>query len=170
MHDEDDYLDEDLGPSKSQIKREAEALKDMGRQLVSLRKDQLADFPLDDTLRDAVAEWHRIKSREAKRRQIQRLGKLLRETDVEPIQAALDRLDQSSTLATAELHTAERWRERMMNESDQAVAAFLAEHPAVDAQKLRQLIRNARRELEKGKPPRSHRELFRMIREQIRLE
>jgi ribosome-associated protein len=109
-------------------------------------------------------------SREAKRRQIQRIGKLLRARDVTRIQAALDRLDHSSALAQAELHRTERWRARVLEEGDEAVQALVSEHPDMDTQRLRQLIRNARREQETGKPPRAYRELFRLIREHTRLD
>lgn len=168
VYDETDQPSE--RPNKSQLKREAEAMRELGRRIVALSPEQTAELPLTETLREAVEEWRRIRSNEARRRQIQRIGKLLREVDPAPIRTALERLDHSSALAKAELHAAERWRERLLEAGDEAVQAFVTEHPHVDTQQLRQLLRNARREQVAGKPPKAYRELFRMIRAQLQLD
>jgi len=167
VYEETDPLSE--RPNKSQLKREAEAMRELGRRIVALGPEQTAELPLTEALREAVDEWRRIRSHEARRRQIQRIGKLLREAETDPIRTALERLDHGSTLAKAELHAAERWRERLLAEGDEAVRAFVAEHPQVETQRLRQLIRNARREQARGRPPKAYRELFRLVREQLQL-
>lgn len=168
-HDRDELHHYAERPNKTAEKRQAESLRDLGRRLTALSPEQLTEIPLDEAVAEAVAEWHRIRSREAQRRQIQRIGKLLRQTDTAPIEAALDRLDHSSALAKAELHQAERWRERLLAEGDEAVQAFVRAHPEVEVQPLRQLIRKARREQQTGKPPQACRALFRLIREHVRL-
>lgn len=168
-YDEDEFEHYAERPNKTAAKREAEAMRELGRRLTALSPQQLADIPMDEEVAEAIGEWRRIRSREAQRRQIQRIGKLLRQIDTAPIQAALDRLDHTSSLAKAELHHAERWRDRLLEEGDEAVQAFVADHPDVDIQPLRQLIRNARREQQTGKPPKAYRELFRLIREHVRL-
>lgn len=156
--------DRDWGPSRSQRKREAHALKDLGEQLVELTPERLAQVPLSERLREAVAEARRIKAHGGRRRQLQLIGKLLRAEDAGPIEQALADLDQNSAAARSAQKRAERWRERLLEEGDEAVAEFLREHPSADPQQLRQLIRNARREQAAQKPPKAYRELFRLIR------
>ncbi|MBA1145665.1 DUF615 domain-containing protein [Ectothiorhodospiraceae bacterium WFHF3C12] len=169
-YDEDEFQYYAQRPNKTAEKREAETLRELGRRLTALSAEQLSEIPLDAEIAEAVDEWRRIRSREAQRRQIQRIGKLLRQVDTGPIQAGLDRLDHSSSLAKAELHQAERWRERLLEQGDEAVQAFVAEYPGVEIQPLRQLIRNTRREQQAGKPPKAYRELFRLIREHVRFD
>lgn len=170
MRFEDDapeQADEDFGPSRSQRKREAHALKDLGQQLVDLAPERLAELPLSDRLREAVAECRRIKAHGGRRRQLQRIAKLLRAEDAAPIEQALEDLDQNSAAARSLHKRAERWRQRLLEEGDAAVAEFLSAHPAADPQQLRQLIRNARREQAQDKPPKAYRELFRLVRQAL---
>lgn len=151
-------------PSKSQRKRESTALQDIGAELVKLPSDRLARLHLPDPLRAAVLEARRITSHGALRRQMQYIGRLMRDVDAEPIVAQLAELRGESAQAKAAFHTLERWRERLLAE-DGALTEWLARHPRSDAQALRQLIRNARREATEGKPPRASRALFRALRE-----
>lgn len=158
--------DFDFGPSKTQKKREAEDLQDIGRELVRLSKDQFAKFSLPDNLHSAILEARRITSHGAIRRQMQYIGKLMRSIDAEPVLALLARIKGESDTAKAEFHQMERWRERLLNNPD-ALTEWLAAHPHSDAQQLRTLIRNAAREAEQGRPPKSSRELFRVLRETL---
>ncbi len=150
--------------SKSQRKREVESLQDMGAELVALSRDRIKKMDLPDALREAILEAQRITSNGAIRRQMQYIGKLMRSVDPEPIQAQLSALKGESDAAKAEFHALERWRARLL-EDDAAITDWVARHPETDAQHLRQLIRNARKEAELGKPPKSSRELFRVLRE-----
>ena len=152
------------GPSKSQLKREMTALQDLGAELVKLNADQLARLPLPDALRDAVRDHQRFKKNEAKRRQLQYIGKVMRTIDPAPIQAALDALKGVSAVEVARQHRLERQRERLME--DEGVLFEIAEAcPGADLQRLRVLRRNALKEREAGKPPRAFREIFRVLRE-----
>jgi len=151
-------------PSKSQLKRDMEALQALGKRLVEINDEQLASVALPERLREAVLEARRIRSREGRRRQLQYIGKLKRDIDPAPIRARFDAWDGQSTAATAAHHHAERWRERLLDEED-ALTEFAREHPAADLQKLRALLRNARKEQEEGRPPRAYRDLFRIVRE-----
>ena len=156
----------DPGPSKTQKKREAEGLQDIGRELVGLSKEQLAKFDLPDNLMSAILEAQRITSNGAIRRQMQFIGKLMRTIDAEPIVDLLARIKGESDAAKAEFHQLERWRERLLTSPD-ALTEWLAQHPGSDAQQLRTLIRNAAREAEQNKPPKSSRELFRVLRDTL---
>lgn len=150
--------------SKSQRKRDVEALQDMGAALVKLSTDRVKKLDLPENLRTAVLECQRITSHGALRRQMQYIGKLMRGLDAEPIAEQLAEVRGESNIAKARFHGLERWRTRLL-EDDDALTEWLTAHPASDAQQLRQLIRNARKEAELGKPPKSSRELFRLLRD-----
>ncbi|HMM47517.1 MAG TPA: ribosome biogenesis factor YjgA [Thiobacillaceae bacterium] len=152
------------GPSKSQKKREVEALQDLGAQLVKLPEAHFQRIELPEALRDAVAVCRRITQNSALRRQRQYIGKLMRSIDPAPIRAQLDAFSGASAAESARLHQAEKWREKLIAD-DGALTLFLDKHPGADATRLRQLIRAARDEATRGKPPKAFRELFRMVRE-----
>jgi ribosome-associated protein len=160
----DDPDDLPARPSKSEIKRAMDALQDLGRALVELPAPVLARFELPDTLRDAVREAQRFPQREARRRQLQYIGRIMRGIDAEPIAAQLAALRGESAAETARQHALERWRERLIAD-DGALTDLLTLHPGADIQQLRQLIRSARQESAAGKPPKSSRALFRTLRE-----
>lgn len=150
--------------SKSQRKREMTALQDMGAALVKLPRTQLEKFDLPDNLLAAIQEAQRLKSHEAIRRQMQYIGKLMRGVEAEPIAEQLAAIRGESDAAKAEFHALERWRARLL-EHDEVLTEWLARHPESDAQQMRQLIRNARKETAEQKPPKSSRALFRLLRD-----
>lgn len=151
-------------PSKSQKKRESLALQDLGGELVALSSVQLARIDMPDALRLAVREAQRINSNGAKRRQMQYIGRLMREADPTPIQAALDAIKGVSAAAKAREQRLERLRARLM-ENEHGLADIAIAFASADLQQLRQLRRNALKEQELGKPPRAFREIFRVLRE-----
>lgn len=150
-------------PSKSQRKRDMDALQDIGEELTQLNEQQLASVDLPENLRDAVLEARAMKRNEARRRQMQYVGKLMRQVDPVPIRVKLDGFLSVSAEQTAQLHHIERWRERLIDDP-QAVSEFIAAYPEADSQQLRTLIRNTTTERERGKPPKHFRALFQMIR------
>jgi len=139
-------------------------LQALGAALVGLPESRLSQMQLASELFEAVLEAKRITSHEAKRRQLQYIGRLMREVDPEPIRARLAAIDGGSAQAAAAHRRLELWRERLLAD-DEALTSFAAEHPAADLQRMRTLIRNARKEQQAGKPPRAYRELFRFIKE-----
>lgn len=166
FQDEEDQ-DIDLPPSKTKIKQQMHDLQALGEELVALGKDQLAQLDLPDNLRDAIREMHRINKFGAQRRQLQYIGRLMRDLeDTAPIIAKLNAWKGISQEHTVHLHLLERWRDRLL-ESDQALTELLAAHPETDVQRLRTLIRNAQKEKEAGKPPKNYREIFQVLRELI---
>ncbi|MGG1944340.1 ribosome biogenesis factor YjgA [Trinickia sp. NRRL B-1857] len=164
----DDSADQDPAydrPSKSQLKREMHALQVLGVDLVELPKDALKRMPMPENLADAVREARRITDHEGKRRQVQYIGRVMRtltENEIAALRTALDTHRGVNKAETARLHWIEQTRERLIADDD-AFTAFLREHPGVDAQEGRTLIRNARREAQQSKPPRYFRELFQWI-------
>ncbi|MBS0543346.1 MAG: DUF615 domain-containing protein [Proteobacteria bacterium] len=150
-------------PSKSSLKREMHALQDLGEQLVALSPERLKKVPLPDALYEAIRDAQRFKM-EARRRQMQYIGKLMRKIDPEPIQAQLDIFNGNSAAEVAKMHRLERLRNDLLE--DEMVIGTIAEAwPEADLQYLRTLRRNALKEREAGKPPKSFREIFRVLRE-----
>ena len=168
MNDHDDFEEEEeLGPSRSQLKREAEALQALGAELVKLNESKLAEIPMPERLHDAVMEARRIKSHGGLRRQMQFIGRVMREVEAEPIREALDRVLNRDQAAAARFHQLEQWRDRLIAEGDKALAEWFEQYPESDRQHLRQLVRNAVKESKTGKPAGAGRALFRYVREVV---
>jgi ribosome-associated protein len=168
MRGTDEESGEYLGPSRSQQRREALDVLELAGTLSDLAPGALAKLPVPEHLLPHIAEARRITSHIAHKRQLAFLAKQMRREDDEVLDAIRDALDAGGEAAkqeTALLHRAERWRERLLDEGDAALAELLAEHPQAERQQLRQLIRNALEERKHDKPPRAFRELFRLLRE-----
>ncbi len=163
--DEEPELNEP--PSKSQRKRDAEDLKDLGDELVALPAADLEALPLAEKLRDAIDLARRITAHGAAARQRQLIGKILRKVDVEEIRAALAARALARKLEAREFHRIEVWRDRLLAEGEPALAALLAAEPALDAKRLRALLAQARAEAAAGRPPAAARELFRWLRDAL---
>jgi len=152
-------------PSKSQLKRDMEALQELGVALVELPKDALKRMPMTEDLSDAVHEARRITDHEGKRRQLQYVGRMMRgltEAETAALRTALDEYRGVNKAATARLHWVERTREKLLA-NDEALTEFIRQYPAADPQEARTLIRNARREAQQDRPPKYFRELFQWI-------
>lgn len=159
--------EEEILISKSQLKRESHALTDLGKELVELHPNKLKKIPLDESIQDAIALAQRVNKRGGRKRQLQYIGKLLRSAEIEPILAAMDRLKLDTAQENARLHRLEQWRDRLLEEGDDALGELLSDHPDADRQHLRQLLRNAQKEQTQKKPPKSARELFKYLRDNI---
>jgi ribosome-associated protein len=151
-------------PSKTQRKKQMHELQALGERLVALNASQLDEVGLPHPLRTAVDDAKRFTRHEARRRQMQYIGRLMRDLDPAPIREKLKIWDGISHEHTARHHRVERWRERLM-EDDGALGELAKERRGLDTQRLRSLVRSAREELAAGRPPRSHRELFRFLRQ-----
>ena len=162
-HDETETPEFDR-PSKSQLKRDMNALQDMGGELIALSTERLKKIDLPDKLRIALKDAQRITQNGAKRRQLQYIGKLMRDVDVGPIQAALDEVKGISAAAKAYQLGLERLRTQLL-ENEEVIGDIARQHPDADIQHLRQLRRNAIKEQALSKPPRAYREIFRVLRE-----
>jgi ribosome-associated protein len=155
--------DEAVPPlSKTKRKKEMHDLQALGVELVELSEGVLGEVRMPDELRAAVLEAKRIKAHEGRRRQIQYIGRLMRDIDPAPLREQLDALTGHSAAEAARHRRLEALREKLLGD-DAALTDYVAAHPAADLQELRTLIRNARREQKEGKPPRAFRELFRLL-------
>lgn len=172
--------------SRTDMKRESDALQKLGEDLLNLRSDLIARLQLSDKLLDAVAEARRITNFEGKRRQMQYIGKIMRKLDeslIADIQAAMEEQRSGSPTEKLTVLQAEQWRERLMAD-DGAMAEWLDSFPATDSQQIRALIRQARKDAPAAAPAeaadaeegaasaprkisRAYRELFALLREQL---
>jgi ribosome-associated protein len=151
--------------SKSQRKREAQELKFLAAELIGLNEPQFRAIPLEEGLRSAIEDARHIRSNIARKRQLQFVAKLLRRADATPILEAVEGLQNDARQFTARHHRAEAWRTFLISSGDEALETFLRSRKDADAQEIRQLIRNAQREVRAGKPPSAARSLFRRLRE-----
>ena len=163
-HDRPEADDEERPLSKTRIKQQMHDLQAVGEELAALGNDKLAELDLPENLLDAIRELKRISKFGAQKRQRQYIGRLMRDVDAGPIIAKLEVWKGVSREHNVWLHQIERWRDRLL-ESDDALTELLAAHPTADAQHLRALIRNAHKEKELNKPPKSFREIFQVLRE-----
>lgn len=165
MHGETDTHDE-LAPSKSELKRRVEALQKAGEALIDLSPSQLAKIPLPNELRSAVQEAAKIRNKHAAfRRQRQYIGRLMRETDAQPILEALHDLQSAHLAETSRFHEIEYWRDALLSPTGaEALTELIAAHPNIDVQQLRNQVGKAQRELKSGHNRHAQRELFAMLR------
>lgn len=163
MHDEE-FTAPEGRPSKTRRKEAMHELQDLGAALVELSPGQLKRIELPEDLHAAVRDWQRFTKHEAKRRQLQYIGKLMRSLDPEPIEAGLALLRGESAEETAKLHRRERLRTRLL-EDEKILSEIATTWPHADLTYLRQLRRNALKEQEAGKPPKSFRLIFQALKE-----
>lgn len=166
MRGRDEETGEFLGPSRSQQRREALEILELAERLVALGERELAAVPMPDALRELVRDSRRVTAQIARKRQLQFLAKNMRREDddvIDAIRRTLQRDRDDARREAAHLHRLEAWRERLLEDGDDALAELIADHPDADRQKLRQLVRNARLEREKQRPPHAFRELFREL-------
>lgn len=148
--------------SKTKGKEEMDALQEMGKRLVSIGNDRLKKLDIPESLADAVREAKRISSFGALRRQMQYIGKLMRDVDTAPIQEMLDEIDGVSNKANARFHGLERLRDRLL--ADEGVITTLKnDYPELDVSALRTLRRNALKEQAEQKPPKAYRAIFQLL-------
>ena len=157
---------EDERPSKTQRKKEMHDLQALGAELVALNERELASIELPERLLDAVNDARQMKKFEARRRQLQYIGKLMRDVDPEPIRKRLAAWKSVSHAHTARFQLLERWRTRLLQDEN-AVGELLRDYPNTDAARLQGLIRQAHREREAGQPPKSYRAIFQLLTETV---
>ncbi|MCY7308816.1 MAG: DUF615 domain-containing protein [Rhodoferax sp.] len=162
-------------PSRTELKRESTELQRLGEDLLELRAELLAPLALGDKFRDAISDAKQITNFEGKRRQMQFIGKLMRQLEPQVLQSVRDALStqqNGSATDSAALHQAETWRDRLITE-EPAFALWIKLHPDTDAQQLRAQVRQARKDARPERPGaairhgKAYREIFRSVREQL---
>ncbi len=153
--------------SKSQAKRDVEALQKLGVKLMELSENSLKNFDLDERLFDAILLAQKIHSHSGHRRQLQLIGKLMRQVDSNAIRIKLEQFHRPAVEANEHFHQLEKWRDKVLSEGDSAINELVSIYPEFERSRLRQLLRNATKEAEKNKPPKSARQIFQYIKEII---
>ena len=159
--EEEDFI------SKSERKRQSTRLQELGEALVKLAPEQLARIDMPESLREAVLECRRFTKHEAVRRQMQYIGKIMRDLDPAPIAAQLESMHAPSRVQTALFHRAEQWRDEILANPAEAVTRFIKDFPDADANQLRSLAGSAQAERAAGRAPRHYRELFHYINKRV---
>lgn len=149
--------------SKSQRKKDMLALQKMGESLIQLTEEQLATIDLPDNLLTAIQHMKSLTSNEAKRRQLQYIGKIMRQIDPESIKQALKNRELIHEKTTAKFHHIEEWRTKLLTQGDSALYVFLADYPKANRQQLRQLIRNAEQDRKNNKNTGAEKALFKYL-------
>lgn len=163
----DEFDQEYDRPSKSELKRQMNDLQKLGEQLVAEPRDRVKRTPMPEELRDAILMCQSITDHGGRRRQLQFVGKMMRKLDDEEvavIQRTIESWKGMSKAETAALHALERRRDKLLAD-DNALTQLLEEHPQLDVQQLRTLIRNARKEQAENKPPKAYREIFQILKD-----
>ncbi|ELX10889.1 YjgA-like protein [Janthinobacterium sp. HH01] len=154
-------------PSKTELKRQSDALQKMGETLVDAPRDRVKRVPMPEDVMDAILACQNITNHEGRRRQMQFVGKKMRsldEAEVAVIQKTIDSWKGASKSETAAMHALERRRDKLLAD-DKALTTLLEENPELDVQQLRTLIRNARKEQAENKPPKAYREIFQILKQ-----
>ena len=167
MSDEREVTDNDNMEyiSKTEKKREAHSLQQLGEKLLKLSRVQIKEIDIPEEVLDALNLARTIKSREGLRRQVQFIGSLMRKIDSEPIQQAVEQIEQGNYKKALEFKETEQWRDELISGNDELLEKILEDHDNADRQQLSQLVRNARKEVGNNKPPKSSRALFKYLRE-----
>ena len=152
-------------PSRSQLKRESDALQKIGEELILLSADDLDSMDLPDTLDEAVRAARKIQSRGGLKRQRQLIGKVMRQIDSDSVEKQLAVIKHKHDTNTVAFRKIEQWRDRLLANDKTALTEIINAHPDIDRQHINQLIRQALREQEKNKPPSSARKLFKYLRD-----
>lgn len=155
-------FDEYVRPSKSAVKRDMLALQDLGKTLCEMPYDKVKRAPISERLLIEIAEFHKCKSFGAKKRQMQFIGKLMRNEEHEEVQAWVNGETVEQKLKVLHLHAAEQWRDRLI-EDPNLLSTFIESYPAAARENLNPIIRQAVQERTAKKPPRNFRQLFQII-------
>lgn len=167
MNIDDDNFDDDALKSKTQVKLEMHALRDLGLEIAELPAGLYKSLELSAELRLAIDEYRdKITHKNARKRQAAFIGKLMRSEDGDALRAQLDAMQETRHRETRQFHLAEQWRDRLLAEED-AFTTFVAEHPDTDRQQLRSLIRAVMKEKSQGKAPTSARRLYKLIQQTL---
>lgn len=160
-----DAIDSEEYKSKTQVKKELHALQDLGKVLLELPLGVYQSLPIPEDLDEAIKQSRKITSHVARKRQIQYIGKLMRQIDVEPIQHAYDEWKNGRKKLAREHQQLEKTRELLLSGNKDTLNEIIEQHPECDIQQLRQLIRLAQQEQKLQKPPKNYRKLFQFLKE-----
>ena len=154
--------------SKTEIKKEMQALVKLGEQIVELGASALKKIPMDEELTEAVDIARSMNRKKPSfKRQLQFIGKLMRTRETAPISEALENLQGQQHKVKAHFHKLEHLRDKLIDQGDEALQSLMQEHPHLDRQRIRQWVRQANKEKQQNKPPKAFREIFQYLKQEI---
>ncbi|MBU3005044.1 ribosome biogenesis factor YjgA [Paraglaciecola arctica] len=163
-----DVSEEDEQLSKTRIKAQMVAMQKLGESLVHLGQSSLAKVPMNEELLEAVMLARKIlRKKEGYRRQLQLIGKIMRNTDIAPIEQALANIKSAHKKINNAFHGIEVLRDEILQQGDKKIDPTIADYPLLDRQKLRQYVRQANKQQAENKPPKASRELFQYLKQTI---
>ncbi|MCX7086098.1 MAG: DUF615 domain-containing protein [Methylococcales bacterium] len=157
-------------PNKTQIKKDMAALFALSEEISELSVTQINTLELPENIHKAILEVSKMPHKGARKRLLKYITGQLNKIDVDPILEKLARIKNKSAHGVREHHIVERWRDRLVNGGQEALTAFLNEHPEADRQQVRQLLRNIQKETETNKPPKSSRLLYRYLKSLLNID
>lgn len=152
--------------SKTELKKDSKKIQAFGKKISELSFDEINSFNFTDSIFNAIKEYKLIKSNAAKKRQVQYLGKLLREIDLTSAYLQMEQLKNGSQLEIRNNHMVEAWRNRLIQDKE-ALTELINHFPDIDIQKIRQLVQNAIKEKNEKKSPKYYRLIFKYLKENI---
>lgn len=158
-----------LRPTSGERQRETSVLGELAKRLVAMNHSQLAQVLLPDEVREEVLVCRNL-GKGARARQLKRIAQLLRAHDVDEIRATAEDAGHKQRRRAAKERVYEQWRERLVDEKDTALTEFVEQHPMADPQRLRQLLRQARRDPGSGKSKQALRAVLQLVRETFEAE
>ena len=150
-------------PNKTQIKKDIAALLDLAEEMLKLSRSQLLSLELPEDIYQALLDTVDMPPKGARKRQLKYITGKLRNIDMEPYKEKLSRIKNKSAHANREHHLIENWRDKLLEQGNDALTQFLSEFPAADRQHLRQLLRQAKKEHESARPPKSARLIYQYL-------
>jgi ribosome-associated protein len=165
MQDNEEMQEFGGRPSKSARKRDAAAAQGLGTKLIELKESDLRALNLDEKLLDAILLAKRITSRGGLARQRQYIGKLMRDVDTAPIEAALGAKSHATAMDAERHKRLETWRTRLLTEGAAALDELVKWCPHADRKSVQALVTKATStRVDPGSREAASRELFRALR------
>jgi ribosome-associated protein len=170
MSDNEDFELEIEYVSKTEMKREQKALQDLARELIAMSKSERSKLDISDEVKEAIALGDKLKKMpDPLRRHVQFMAKLLDDSDLDKLQSSLDLIRNKDQRELLQVQQFEQLREELISGDNQAVENLISQHPVLERQKLRQLIRQAAKEKKAEKPSKGYKSLYKYLRESIKL-
>ena len=174
-YDNDEEFDDEVEyyavrPNKTQIKKDIATLFELGETMSELSPAHLDSLELPDNIHQAIMVVAGLPRSGARKRSLKYIASILHKIDLTPIQEKLARIQSRSAHAVREHHILERWRDRLISEGNEALTALVDEQPATDLQKIRQMLRNIKKETDSGGPPKSSRLLYQYLKTLFQFE
>ena len=151
-------------PNKTLIKRELYALQTLAKRIIALPVVHFDALPLSEGMRDSLTLARRIE-KAALQRQIRYIAGRFDEEDIDAIELTMSRLNAPQKESVERLHRVEQWRDKLIAGDNTLLTELVSQFADCDAQYLRQLIRNANKEMKNNKPPKSARLIFKYLNE-----